>query len=153
MGSIITLGIDKFELEWGKNHCFTNHSALFLPSDVARIPYYYADDEVVVKDGLSRTLGSIKIRLDLMGYSLRCLPRLYQDSVDSMPDCYPNCPITYDQFSAIIKSINLDNVDLDDEEADYDFNIIGNTEMKIYLPDLTKKNNYSAELKIIGEIL
>lgn len=120
MGSIITLGIDKFELEWGKNHCFTNHSALFLPSDVARIPYYYADDEVVVKDGLSRTLGSIKIRLDLMGYSLRCLPRLYQDSVDSMPDCYPNCPITYDQFSAIIKSINLDNVDLDDEEADYD---------------------------------
>ncbi len=29
MGSMITLGIGKMELEWGKNNMFNNHSCLF----------------------------------------------------------------------------------------------------------------------------
>ena len=29
MGSMITLGIGKMEIDWGKNNIFNNHSCLF----------------------------------------------------------------------------------------------------------------------------
>ena len=40
---MITLGIGRMEIDWGKNNIFTDHSALFKPSDVKDIPYNYVD--------------------------------------------------------------------------------------------------------------
>lgn len=40
MGSMITLGIGRMELDWGKNNLYKDHSALFQISDVQLIPYY-----------------------------------------------------------------------------------------------------------------
>ena len=34
MGSIITLGIKKFEIDWGKNFSFNNHSKLYTKKDL-----------------------------------------------------------------------------------------------------------------------
>ena len=120
MGSMITLGIDKFEIDWGKNSVFTDHSALFLPSDVALMPYYYADGVVEMKEGLARKLHSIKRRLDLLGYSLRTLARTYEEHLNMMPDYYSEVPISFEQFRSAVSSINLEKVSLDDEFGDYD---------------------------------
>lgn len=46
MGSIITLGIKKMNIDWGKNNYFNNHSILFQKSDFdVELPYYYYDDD------------------------------------------------------------------------------------------------------------
>ena len=46
MGSIITLGIKKMDIDWGKNNYFNNHSILFQKSDFdVELPYYYYDDD------------------------------------------------------------------------------------------------------------
>lgn len=120
MGSMITLGIDKFEIDWGKNNSFTDHSALFLPSDVDLMPYYYADDVVEMKEGLARKLSSIKRRLDLLGYSPRTLARKYEDHLDMVPAYYPDVPISFEQFRSAVSSIDLEKVSLDAEFGDYD---------------------------------
>ena len=46
MGSYITLGIKKMEIDWGKNYNYTNHSRLFQERDFDKdIPYYYVDND------------------------------------------------------------------------------------------------------------
>jgi len=120
MGSMITLGIDKFEIDWGKNYSFSNHSSLFLPSDVDQMPYYYADDVIEIKEGLARKLSSIKRRLDLLGYSPRALARKYEEHLDQVPDYYPNIPISFEQFQSIVSSIDLEKISTDPEFGDYD---------------------------------
>jgi hypothetical protein len=54
MGSLITLGLGKLELDWGKNSIFVNHSALFLRSDISQAPYYYAEGVVECKRAYAR---------------------------------------------------------------------------------------------------
>lgn len=107
MGSMITLGIDKFEIDWGKNNYFQNHSCLFLPSDVEQIPYYYADDIVEIKERFSRKLGSVKKRLYLLGYSYQSLKRRYEEHLQMVPSYYPEVSITFEQFHYIISSLDL----------------------------------------------
>jgi hypothetical protein len=41
MGSFIHLGLGNFEIDWGKNQFFNNHSALFLPGDAKPAPHLY----------------------------------------------------------------------------------------------------------------
>src|SRR5262245_9825608 len=82
MGSMISLALGRLEVDWGKNNGFIDHSALFQPSDVAPIPYYYAGAkrtdggeqawEVVseIKDGLSKPLSQIVERINLLGHTM-----------------------------------------------------------------------------------
>ncbi len=58
MGSMVSC-IGKLELDW-KNNFYQDHGTLFLPSDVKDIPYYYADNIVEYKEGLSRKLSDEK---------------------------------------------------------------------------------------------
>src|ERR1039458_9204593 len=44
MGSMIHLAVGRLEIDWGKNFGFTDHSALFQISDLAKVPYYYAEE-------------------------------------------------------------------------------------------------------------
>jgi hypothetical protein len=120
MGSMITLGINKFEIDWGKNNVFSDHSCLFIPSDICLIPYYYVDNIVEMKEGYSRKLGSIKKRLDLLGYSLQSLAKIYEEHIEMVPEYYPDVSITFEQFCNIIRSINLEKVGLDVNYGDYD---------------------------------
>lgn len=140
MGSMITLGIDKFEIDWGKNNFFADHSALFLPSDVCLMPYYYVDDVVEMKEGLARKLSSIKRRLDLLGYSPRTLARKYKEHLNMVPDYYPDDPISFEQFRSIFSPIDLEKVSLDPEFGDYDLGefvsryIFRDPELRRHLP-------------------
>ena len=66
MGSMITLGIGRMEIDGGGgDNSFRDHSILFKISDVKLIPYYYVDmdsDEPIIemKEGYARKLSSIK---------------------------------------------------------------------------------------------
>ena len=81
---MISLAVGRLEIDWGKNNGFVDHSALFQTSDVAKIPYYYAgqeiegsdgepDWEVIVemKDGLSKPLKAVIDRINLLGHTPR----------------------------------------------------------------------------------
>ena len=71
MGSIISLGLGKLEIDWGKNNFFRNHSKLFQQTDVKNISYYYIDDQIEHKEGYSKKLKYIKPRLlQLLSYHL-----------------------------------------------------------------------------------
>ena len=56
MGTMISLGVGKLEIDWGKNNYFENYCDLFQPTDWKDIKYYYADHVVEVKKGYSREL-------------------------------------------------------------------------------------------------
>ena len=69
MGTMISLGVGKMEIDWGKNNVFTDHSVLFKVDDVGKAPYFYSDDSaseegipviVEYKEGLTRPLASMK---------------------------------------------------------------------------------------------
>ena len=82
---MIHLALGRFEIDWGKNNGFHDHSALFQPSDLTDVPYYYVDAgsrwpaetltnaptklEIVYKEGLSKPLNQTE-RIDLLGHTL-----------------------------------------------------------------------------------
>ena len=45
MGTMITLAIGEFEIDWGKNSFFTMHGELFQPHDIKRTSYSYVDED------------------------------------------------------------------------------------------------------------
>jgi hypothetical protein len=75
VGSMISLAVGRLEIDWGKNHGFVDHSALFQASDVAKIPHYYADPDrgviVEMKEGLSKPLKEVIDRINLLGHTAR----------------------------------------------------------------------------------
>lgn len=81
---MIHLAVGRLEIDWGKNHGFRDHSALFQgEADVANVPYYYAGEEdgtafegstkskalVEYKEGLSKPLPLVVDRLELLGHT------------------------------------------------------------------------------------
>jgi hypothetical protein len=79
MGSFITLGIERLEVDWAKNSIARNHSRLFLPDDLKNVTYYYADEVTEQKMGFARPLRSVLKRLELLGYTLEGCARIYAD--------------------------------------------------------------------------
>ncbi len=121
MGSIITLGISNFEIDWGKNHYFNNHSKLFLPSDKKHSDYYYADNIVEKKNAYCRKLKDVKKRLELLGYTLISIRKKFKQHLDSYPEYYPPIPIDFDTFVKIVRQIDISKITRDNGYGDYDF--------------------------------
>ena len=80
MGTMITLGVGKLEINWGKNDFYENFRDLFQPNDWKNIKYYYADNVVEIKKGYSRKLALVKPRLDLLGYTLENIKTIYEST-------------------------------------------------------------------------
>lgn len=120
MGSYISLGVGELELDWGKNFGFRDYSKLFLPSDKKDIPYYYADDEVILKPGYSTSLGRVKNRLELLGYSLQTLSSHFQDHNDNYPDYLEQLEISFETMLSIFSKINIADYKNKKEDGDYD---------------------------------
>lgn len=120
MGSYISLGVGELELDWGKNFGFRDYSKLFLPTDKKNIPYYYADDEVILKPGYSTSLARVKNRLELLGYSLRKLSGHFSDHNESYPDYLEKPEITFETMLAIFSKINIKDYKNKKEYGDYD---------------------------------
>lgn len=120
MGSMVSLGIGKLELDWGKNSFYRDHGSLFQPGDVKIVPYYYADNIVEYKEGLSRELSLVKRRLDLLGYNLGSLKKHYESHLSELPDYYPEVPLTFEEFYSVVSSLDVSKISLDEEWGDYD---------------------------------
>lgn len=121
MGSLISLSVGRFEIDWGKNQFFRNHSKLFLEADVRPATYYYAGEHQETKPAYVRSLRSVLKRLDLLGYSLEGCRRLYEESPQAVPDYYPEPVLTFDALVQILRLIDVDRVALPtDDPGDYD---------------------------------
>lgn len=125
MGSIISLGINKLEIDWGKNQYFTNHSKLFNKSDIHNENYYYANDYVEQKAAYSAPLSKIKLRLELLGYTLNKVRNIYISNYKWHEEEYSRKPpLTFDQFSKAIKEIQINNIHFNEDDEypnDHDF--------------------------------
>ena len=92
MGTMITLGVGKLEISWGKNNIFDNFCDLFQPEDWKDIKYYYADNIVETKKGYSRNLSLVKPRLDLLGYTLIILKTYMMAYITNTAMAWANMP-------------------------------------------------------------
>lgn len=120
MGSFISLGVGELELDWGKNFGFRDYSKLYLPTDKKRIRYYYADNEVILKPGYSKSLASVKSRLELLGYSLNNLSDLFQEHNKDYPDYLEQPDISFETMLQIFSNINISDYKNKKEFGDYD---------------------------------
>src|SRR6266568_2841217 len=77
MGSLITLGIDRLDLDWAKNCLGRNHSCLFLPDDLKDVTYHYAENHREQAPAYARSLRTIVKRLALLGYTLDGCRKMY----------------------------------------------------------------------------
>jgi hypothetical protein len=102
MGSLITLGVGPFEVDWGKNSFFQYHNALFRPADLTTVRYDYADETTLDRPAYARSLRSIRRRLGLLGYGLPSLPGHYASLGDP--------PVPFDRFAAAIAAVDLSAV-------------------------------------------
>lgn len=133
MGSIISLGVGRLEIDWGKNNHFLNHSRLFFREDVKPEIYYYADDYQEMKQAFSRPLRKVLPRLELLGYSLRNCRVLYDALAEAVPDYYPDPEISFDMLRRVLAQVDVTKMRMaDDESEDYD---LGEYAAKIILND------------------
>lgn len=121
---MISLGVGKLEINWGKNNIFDNFRDLFQPEDWKDIKYYYADNIVEVKKGYSRNLSLVKPRLDLLGYTLQNIKSIYERTYDEYCDDmgeYAKEVLTFDEYFNVFSKINLSEVNTLNEYDDWDF--------------------------------
>lgn len=122
MGSIITFGIDKFEIEWGKNGISFNHSIFYNKDDIKKEYYYYADNYKEKKDAFSKNLFEIKDVLELLGYSLKNIKKEFGIYCEWYNEyCYSKAPINYKNFHNILLNIEPEKIKFteDDEYSSY----------------------------------
>lgn len=125
MGSIISLSIDHFEIDWGKNNSFVNHSRLFLPSDIGLAPYHYVDEDtelpvVLENKAYLRPLGSVVKRLELLGYTIKECRNIYELLCSEMPEYYEKPDISFDLFAKAISSVDTEQFHLPDPHWEWD---------------------------------
>lgn len=124
MGSIVTLGLGRLEVDWGKNWNWTNHSRLFLPTDRKPVPHYYVDEDgetifEELKPGFGRPLSSVSRRLELLGYTLSEARRHYEEDLARVPDFYETPDITFDVFARALASVDVSRMTLDPGAGDH----------------------------------
>lgn len=108
MGSEITLGINGIEFDYGMNEFFHNHSRLFHKNEIKMEYYYYADNYKEKKLAFSKKLSKVKLRLELLGYTLKNVKNKYINHCNWYKEYYSEKYfLNFDQFSEIIESINL----------------------------------------------
>jgi hypothetical protein len=121
MGSMISLSVGRFEIEWGKNSFFNSHAKLFLPGDIGPATYYYADDIQETKPAFRRTLHSVRKRLALLGYSMVRCQQIYEQNMAYVQRSEDVPPISWSDFTKAVGKIDLARADmLDVDECDYD---------------------------------
>lgn len=120
MGSIITLGIDEFELDWGKNGISRDYSFIYQKADLTQEKYYYADEEIVVQEALSSPLSKIKKRLDLLGYTLKNIKKEYIEAAKEYSEgCDVKVPLSFEQYFKILRNLDIDKIKVTELDLDW----------------------------------
>lgn len=116
MGSMISLGIGRLEIDWGKNSFFRNHSKLFLKNDIAPATYYYAEGHEKIQPAYVRKLSSVVKRLELLGYTLANCKRYYEEAVQEVPSYYPDVDISFGTFGNALRAVDVTQVHLFEDD-------------------------------------
>lgn len=126
MGSMISLGVGRMEIDWGKNNSFRDHSSLFRLEDVKNIPYYYAggDEELVIEEneGYTRKLSSVKKRLDMLGYTLEKVEKYYNEALEEFADFGFEVNLSFAAFSELLRNIDVNRINTPEYAVEYDEN-------------------------------
>ena len=120
MGSLVSLTVGGIEIDWGKNFGFINHAKLFQPADRKILSTDDEDGVSYERFGYSRKLKDVVPRLELYGYSLGSLKRIYQQHEESYPDYYAPLEIPFESFAAAVKNITISKRKTVVEEHGYD---------------------------------
>ena len=112
MGTYITLDIGNFEVDWGKNSNFFDHSPLFRPSDVKEIPYLYAKNVVHKQEGYARKLSQMSCRLDLLGYDYASAESMYNRDVLEYMDSGYSITLPFEAYCKAVRKIDISNPDM-----------------------------------------
>jgi hypothetical protein len=121
MGSMIHLSVGRLEIDWGKNHGFTDHSPLFQPTDLALVPYYYvaedSEDRVTeYKDGLSKVLWQVIERINLLGYTM-AHARLEFEYLSRLND-FNRDKFSFDQLAEALATVDVNGISADYGEGE-----------------------------------
>jgi len=132
MGSLINLSVGHLEIDWGKNSVFTDHSSLFQPTDLAKVPYYYVDEKnphigdegghnlvCEFKDGLSKPLAQVVERINLLGYTSTYARREFE-FLSRVNDFDPQ-KFRFDQLAEALATVDVASMSADYGEGGEDF--------------------------------
>ena len=124
MGSMINLSVGRLEIDWGKNTFFSDHSQLFQPCDIAKVPYYYVDEDnpyneekdeynlvTEMKDGLSKPLEQVIERVDLLGYTMEYARREFEHTC-RLSDFDTN-ELSFDELAEALATIDVTSISAD----------------------------------------
>jgi hypothetical protein len=115
--SLLTLGIEKFEINWLRKFEAQDFSKLFLPKDKKIISYYiYGDNDTLqIKEdiGFSAPLSIIDKRLNLLGYSNENIGFLFVEHKKELKEHSFDVPMDFNAYKNFIFSIDLDKVTID----------------------------------------
>lgn len=114
MGSLISLGVGRMEIDWGKNNYFKDHSVLFQPQDVKLIPYHYIDEDgnpfIVEQEGYSSKLKFVKQRLNLLGYTIKSVEEKFNEIKKEHLYHDFEIALSFDTFADMIKTIDVNKI-------------------------------------------
>lgn len=111
MGSSVSLDLGSLELDYSKGEYFNNHSKLFMQSNYGVINTHMYDDELHEKTGFSRTLGEVKLRLDLLGYKLKDIQTVYEKSfLDFFEKTFLEL-VSFEDFVKVVSVMNVDDLE------------------------------------------
>lgn len=134
MGSVIHLSVGSLEIDWGKNFHVSDHSQLFQSGDLVQVPYYYvneddpyneSDDEydrnlvTVMKDGLSKPLEQVIERVDLLGYTMKCARREFENQ--SRLNSFDTDRFSFEQLAEALATVDVTSLSADYGDGDEDF--------------------------------
>ena len=123
MGSMIQLSVGRLEIDWGKNSGFHDHSPLFQPTDLAQVPYYYVDEKnpqkegggkyeynlvTEYKDGLSKPLGQVIERINLLGHTLAYARREFEFL--SHLNSFDTDKFNFDQLAEALATVDVQSM-------------------------------------------
>ena len=137
MGSMIHLSVGGLEIDWGKNNGFRDHSALFQPGDLTKVPYWYVDDKTPIadddadvesrergyrlkaeyQDGLSKPLTQVIERIGLLGYTTRYARREFHYL--SQLNGFDETDFPFDQLADALQIIDVTKVSADYSSGQY----------------------------------
>lgn len=148
MGSYVSLNIGVIEVDWGKNDHFINHSPLFHKEDKKVIDHHVYEEKSYEEIGFSRPLSAIKIRLELLGYSLSKIQNEFNLLFDEyeknnmlleeLGEKYIRFELNFDDFLEIFSRVNLNEVHRKDEHPFYNFSeyvtnvLLSEAEFEVY---------------------
>lgn len=140
MGTMISLDVGNFEIDYGKNDYYEDYSFLFQIKDRKKIKNIHRSDESDLIFGYTNKLRFIRDRLDILGYTINNLEKEYKKAITSKYQLEGF--LTFQQLQFFINCIDVSEIvnkgfDWDSMYGDISYGIgylLNRKEFKKYLP-------------------